>query len=254
MLTLPFAVVAPYAAAMNTLVELQDVEVWARGARLLGPLSLTIRQGDFLGVVGPNGAGKTTLLRHMAAIRGRGRSGWLFQRHAFRGDLPFTVADIVGFGRVGHGWRTTMADRQAVEEALTCMEIQSLRGRLYRDLSGGEMQKVQFARLLAQQAELALLDEPTAGLDLDWQERVTQLAALLHQRFARTVVMVTHDVDRLPACCNRVLLLRGGRPLAEGPPAEVLTGDHLSALYGCTVEVVRRNGRTHAFTRGGGET
>ena len=95
-----------------------------------------------------------------------------------------------------------------------------------------------------------LLDEPAAGLDLDWQEKVTQLVADLYNRFEKTIIMVTHDVDRLPECCNRVLLLRNGNVLAKCAPSEVFKADVLSNLYGCTIEVAERKGRFHAYSLG----
>jgi len=261
----------------SELALLENVAVRRRERSILGPLSMTVRRGDFWGVVGPNGAGKTTLLRAIAGRQtasagllrvlgqthpGRGwrarRSlrraiGFLFQHHAFVPAVPFTVADVVYFGRasaVRIGLPYGARDHIAVRSALQSLGLTQMRDRLYRELSGGERQKVQFARLLAQEADLVLLDEPTAGLDPDWQERVTLLTESLHRDHGRTVVMVTHDVDRLPSCCNRVLLLRGGRAVGMGEPEEVLTSGMLSSLYGCPMEVVVRAGRRHAFAAG----
>lgn len=259
------------------IAELENVTVRFRGEKVLGPLNLKIEQNDFFGVVGPNGAGKSTFLKVLAGLHrvsegsvivfgqsfaGGSRNsiksvrkniGMLMQHHLFYPDLPFTVEDVIFFGRAGLrglGRRYSPFDIETVNNVISELNLEYLRHRLYRELSGGECRKVQLARLLAQQSELLLLDEPAAGLDLDWQEKVTQLVANLYDRFGKTIIMVTHDVDRLPECCNRVLLLRNGNVLAKGAPSEVLRADVLSNLYGCTIEVAERKGRFHAYSLG----
>lgn len=249
-----------------TVVECRGTTVRRRDSTLLGPIDLRIPAGRFCGVAGPNGAGKSTLLRAIAGLESitdgtldvswdddSGRVGLLFQQHDFVPELPFTVEDVVSFGRAGRvaaGPVRSRDDRAAVAKAIERFGLEGMRRRLYRELSGGERQKVQLARLMAQDAKLLLLDEPSAGLDLDWQERLTALVAELHRETGSTVVMVTHEVDRLPACCDVVLLLREGRAVAIGPPGEVLTREILSDLYACRMEVAERNGRYFAHSHG----
>lgn len=260
---------------------LTHAEVQVRTRRILGPLSLDVREGELLGVVGPNGAGKSTLLRVLTGTQPlaggelkllgrhadgsvpldagslRGLVGYLLQHHHFAADLPFTVHDVVALGALPRvqrlwGWRVSQA-HDRIDAALDRLGLQPLRSSLYRELSGGERQKVQIARLLVQDANLLLLDEPTAGLDPDWQERLTTMIADLHDERGRTMIMVTHDISRLPQCCDRVLLLRDGKLRALGPTAEVLTEEALSNVYGCRMAVVTREGRYHAFSCSGGE-
>lgn len=248
------------------LAEGRGLVVERRGEILVGPVDFTIGPREFWGIVGPNGAGKSTLLRAIAGLepitRGtldvatngeRTRIGLLFQHHDFVPEIPFTVCDVVSFGRsanVGFGWIRREQDRQAVDRAMELLEIGGMRSRLYRELSGGERQKAQLARLIAQEADLLLLDEPAAGLDLDWQERLKVLVMDLHQKSDVAVVMVTHEVHHLPPCCDRVLLLRGGQPLATGTPQDVFTPERLSELYGCRMEVTRRGNRYFAQSLG----
>jgi iron complex transport system ATP-binding protein len=248
------------------LVEGRDVVVEHRGETLVGPVDIAIKRGEFWGIVGPNGAGKSTLLRVIAGLEpigegtldvagrgGRRSIGVLFQHHEFVPELPFTVLDVVNAGRSDRlllGPVRSAGDRRAVDRALELFGLADMRHRLYRELSGGERQKVQLARLVAQEAELLLLDEPAAGLDLDWQERLNALVADLHRQTGAAVVMVTHEVHHLATCCDRVLLLRGGRVVACGDPSEVLTPELLSELYGCRMEVTRRGDRYFAHSRG----
>ena len=243
-----------------TLVDCLNLEVGFGGTTVLGPISMRVERGDFWGVVGPNGAGKSTLLRILAGQirpsrgtvkRDCGDAAYMLQYHNYSDDLPFRVRDVVGFGCVDTRTLGVVFGRNKrglIDYALSELGLGELKNRLYRELSGGEQRKVQFARLAVQGSDLALLDEPTTGLDLDWQERVTSMASDLYLKRRRTIVMVTHDVDRLPRCCNKVMLLKNGRVLGRGSPAEVFRAELLSKLYGCAVEVVERDGRYHAFS------
>lgn len=237
-------------------LEVRGVVVRRGGAVVLGPLDLRVPPGALWGVVGPNGAGKTTLLRVVAGLERpasgkvsvdggvprRGEVGLLAQVAERPPEVPFTVAEVVALGLVGRR-RPPAAAGDAVGEALAALGLEELARRRYRELSGGERQKVQLARLVAQDPALLLLDEPAAGLDLEWQERMTALVGDLHGRLGRTVLMVTHDTSRLPAGTSGVLLLQRGRAVAVGRPHEVLTAESLSAAFGTRMAVVERGGR-----------
>ena len=184
----------------KAIVQCNDITVKKKTKTILGPLSLHVHPGEFWGIVGPNGAGKSTLLRAISGFHTlssvnislfgevvlspqkkspakiRKRIGILLQHHEYYPDLPVTVEEVVYFGRIGLrgiGKPFTSDDQRAVENAMTEFGIIPLRKRLYRDLSGGEKKKTHLARLVAQQSDIILLDEPTTGLDLDWQERLT---------------------------------------------------------------------------------
>ena len=249
------------------LAQLSDVSVQRARRVLLGPMTLTVRRGEFVGIVGPNGAGKSTFLRVLAGVqrpssgrllvdgveiwgsrahrlRLRRQTGYLLQRHDQAAKVPFTVADVVRFGLAGLPAAPARPEADArLAESLERVGLAGFARRLYQELSGGEQQRVQLARLWAREAEVLLLDEPTAGLDPDQRERVTRSVQDLHGAGGRTVVMVTHELAALPSCVSRVLLLRDGALLADGPPATVLREDILTALYGCPLRVSSQGGR-----------
>lgn len=242
------------------MLELRGVMVRRGARRTFGPVDLEVGSGELLGVVGPNGAGKSTLLDLLSGRlrptsgerRLSGSAGYLLQHHDYLPDLPFTVEDVVLFGRLGRGRvpaRLGARDREAARLAMERTTLSGFERRLYRELSGGERRKVHLARLVAQGADLLLLDEPGSGLDLDWQERLVELVGSLHREGGRTIVMVSHEVHLLPRETTRVMLLEEGRVVALGPPPEVLTSERLTRLYRRTVDVEARCGRYHALRR-----
>ncbi|MAT52229.1 MAG: heme ABC transporter ATP-binding protein [Porticoccaceae bacterium] len=226
---------------------LEQVGITLGGVSLLSDVSFSVDPGEVLAVLGPNGAGKTTLLRILsgewAPSRGRVRfngrdiDDWRPAEKAKamailpQGtslDFPFTAEEVVMLGRTPHN-TGVQRDRAIVEEALTAVDGQHLAKRIYTQLSGGEKQRVQLARVLAQiwenadrQSRLLVLDEPTASFDLAHQQLTLDLVArLAGQGFA--VVLVIHDLNMAARCATQMLLLSCGRVVEYGAPAQVLT-------------------------------
>jgi iron complex transport system ATP-binding protein len=228
------------------------------GAALSG-VTLTIAPGEFVGLIGPNGSGKTTLLRCLSGLLaphggavlldGRALAGWRPAELARRvgvvaqGDgaaFEFTVGQVVAMGRYPHRRRwqpETADDRQAVAAALAQTGLTSLAERPVTALSGGERQRVALARALAQEPQTLLLDEVTAHLDLGYQAEILALLRRLNADRGLTIVAVLHDLNLAARACQRLLLLSGGRILAAGSPAEVLTPANLLSAYGVRTEV-----------------
>ncbi|MCX8036349.1 MAG: metal ABC transporter ATP-binding protein [Candidatus Sumerlaeia bacterium] len=258
----------------DRLVWLNQVAYRPQRNAVLKAVSLSVHAGEFIGVLGPNGAGKSTLLGVIQAVirpasgsvevlganpwrmsetqraRLRTRIGTVLQRSDFNPMIPLTARNVIALGRLGRRSlfaQLTGEDWAAVEAMIARLELAAFCDRPYRTLSGGEQQKVQLARALVQQPDLLLLDEPTTGLDLDWQERMVALIGALAADTQIPILMTTHTVSHLPANCSRVLLMREGRILFDGPPADALTPERLGLLYGCPVEVVRRNGRCFCY-------
>jgi len=234
-----------------------DITVRARGAVLLDRVDVDIRPGEVLGILGPNGAGKSTLLRCLAGslrpeggavtIDGRPVRSLSARAQAVRRavctqhtDLrfPFTAREVVALGRSPHGSGPT---GDIVASALEQVEASHLSERRWSTLSGGERQRVQLARALAQLTgpgeRYLLLDEPTASLDLRHQHAVLGLARRL-SRSRVGVAVVLHDLNLAAAYTDRLLLLRGGRRLACGPTADLLTPTRIAQAFDLAVRVL----------------
>lgn len=264
---------APTPAQPQPLLTLTGVRVTAGDAVLLDGVDLDVRPGEVLVVVGPNGAGKSTLVSVLAGDRtpDAGEAAWtgtplgavwtaelarlravLLQENQV--SFPFRVIDVVRMGRApwqstgkqntgkqstGKQASSTPADDDAVvARALAAADVVGLAERRFPTLSGGEKARTSFARLLAQDTTLLLLDEPTAALDVRHTEHVLRHARR-HASEGGAVVVVLHDLALAAAWADRVLVLDGGRVAAVGAPAEVLTADLLSRVYEHPVDVVR---------------
>ena len=223
----------------------------AYGERLvLEDVSLACHAGEIVGLLGPNGCGKSTLLKAAVGLvpRLRGeirldgapldravlaRVAYVPQRNEVDWSFPITVEEVVLLGRQGRlglFGRPGPADRRAAREALERLGMDSLRRAQIGELSGGQQQRVFLARALAQQGEVLLLDEPLTGVDTKTQAVVLELLAELRAA-GQAIVMATHDLAQAAEGCDRLCLLNG-RVIAFGPPAAVLTGEHLAATYG----------------------
>jgi len=247
------------------------------GKGLLENVTLSLKEGEFLGILGPNGAGKSTLLALMdllwrptdgtfsifgtevktlnapEILRLRRKIAIVPQNIDYNPSIPLTAREVVEMGRIGRRGvlsHLTQSDRVAVDFTMGILGVSHLASHPYRSLSGGERQKVQLARALAQEPALLFLDEPTSGLDMDWQERLVLLIEELYAKMKLTIVMTTHITGHLPACCRRVILLRDGRILMDGAVEDVLTPEKLKDVYRCPVEVIERSGRRHCFAMG----
>ncbi len=224
------------------------------GRAILDGITFAVTPGERLGIVGPNGSGKSTLLRLLAGIdrpcRGEvtleGEPMRRLSRRAVARRLAFveqqaetaerlTVRDAVELGRTPHLGALRpfgAADHAIVDAALARVDMTPFASRLWHTLSGGERQRTHIARALAQEPAVLLLDEPTNHLDIRHQ---IALLALI-RRLPVTAVMALHDLNHACLYCDRVLMLRRGRVVALGPPAEVLTPATIRAVFG--VEVV----------------
>jgi iron complex transport system ATP-binding protein len=244
-------------------IDLDRVEVRLAGRPVLDAVSLRVERGGWTTLIGANGAGKTTLLRavagtvahgggielngaRLASLGARARARTLAivpQSPVLPPDM--TVAEYVQLGRTPHLdmlRRPGASDRRAVAEALARLDLELLASRRLGALSGGERQRAVLARAVAQQAPFLLLDEPTTGLDIGRQQEVLELVHELRAERGLTVLGAMHDLTLAGQYGDRVALLDGGRLVAHGAPAAVLTEELIARHYRARVRVTDLDG------------
>jgi ABC-type Mn2+/Zn2+ transport system ATPase subunit len=211
---------------------------------------LDMYPGELLVLIGTNGSGKSTLLKTLAGLihpvhgdlhvlgQHAGqlptRVAYLPQHPVSSHTLPLQVRDVVTMGRFAHLGlfkRTSSSDRTIVSSAMQRTGIDEQASKPIRDLSGGQQQRTHLAQVLAREAEILLLDEPTAGLDINGRKLVAELIAGERARGV-TVVMATHELADAEQATSVMLLAQ--RVVSMGPPQEALRDEYLRECFGFT--------------------
>lgn len=262
---------APHVPALPLAPAVLTVENACWGPKghpdILQEISFAVPQGQIMAICGANGAGKSSLLRliyrHHAPRRGKvslmGRDIWAMgAAEAARSmaavlqeqpsDFALTARQIVALGRLPHrkGWGAGLAtpnatDAAIIEAAIARMDLNAMADRPFGTLSGGERQRAMVARALAQEPKVIVLDEPTNHLDIRHQLELLDLLKGL----GLTVITTLHDLTLAAEFAERVLVLKGGRVLADGPPGAALTETTLAQAF----DIHARIDRTGAAPR-----
>jgi iron complex transport system ATP-binding protein len=240
------------------MIAAHDVVVRVGGH--LDGVTLEVPAGGWTILIGPNGAGKSSLLRAVAglvdhdgtiAVDGQELRALSPRRRALMlASVPqspllppdMTVAEYVLLGRTAHLGplgRSGDADRRVAAAAAERLDLGALAGRRLGELSGGERQRAVLARAVAQDAPVLLLDEPTTALDVGRQQEALELVGELRAERGLTVLGAMHDLTLAGQYAERLALLDGGRLVAHGPPAEVLTEERIAAHYRARVQIIR---------------
>ena len=242
----------------NALIETRGLAARYGASRALDGLDATIPAGDLVAVLGENGSGKSTFLKVLARVVAPSAGEITFdgrplleiprrataRRIAYvpqSVDLVFPIRslDLVLQGRAPHGngfVAETADDLRRAREAMRACDVEDLAERDAKALSGGERRRVFLARALAQEAEVWLLDEPTAGLDPRHRLEFLETLWRVHRERRTTVLLVTHEIGLAAELASSILLLKAGRAIARGPRAEVLTAENLSRAFGAPFE------------------
>lgn len=247
------------------MIAASNLSVRRAGRTVVEAVSFAAKAGELTAICGPNGSGKTTIIKAISGelaylgsitLDGDEISGMKPQVLALaRGVLPqassisfpFTVREIVRMGLTsGANSHPQQADRIAAE-ALEAVDLGGFEGRLYQELSGGEQQRVQFARVLCQipqpisdgRPRWLLLDEPVSSLDISHQLAIMKLARAFCLA-GGGVIAVMHDLNLSALFADQIILLNGGKQAAAGDAAMVLTDDNLRTVFGCALQVNRQ--------------
>jgi zinc transport system ATP-binding protein len=227
---------------MPLAVELRHVcFAYPGGPEVLHDVELEVESGEFVAIAGPNGGGKTTLLRVAVGLeqpaRGealifgepavqsaRRRIGYLAQRAQLGIDAPATVREVVESGRVSRGL-LGRGDRSLVDDAIERVGLSHQARSVVSRLSGGQQQRAFLAKALAARPDLLVLDEPTAGVDVDAQEALAALLEVLHRDLGVTILFCSHEFGAVEQYVDRLVLVRGGIAF-DGDPTTLPTTWH----------------------------
>ena len=247
------------------MLEVQNISVNLGGVEVVRDVSFQIAKSDNVAIIGPNGCGKSTLLRCMIGSIPAETGRIYFQGEDFSG-LPLkqraktigllsqkesvpsmtSVFDYVCAGR--HPYRKFFRgldhiDLEVVDRVLEELDIAHLRDRVVERLSGGERQRVRLATLMAQDPQVLLLDEPMTGLDLCHQYLLLKVLSATQKKFSKASISVMHDIDMALRFFSRLLIMKEGRIVADGPPQEVLTDTLIQEVFGVSGKI-----QTHTET------
>ena len=235
------------------MLNVQNISINYGNFAVVKNISFTLGAGKIIALLGANGAGKTTILRSLNAslpvaggeISLDGKSLNEFSRGATARKIsvvaqetetkfPVTVLEFILAGRFARGttfgWETEN-DLLAAEDALAACDLKNFENRLMNQLSGGTRQRVVFARTLATEAKILLLDEPTANLDLAHQASMFRLVKTKCETENFSAVLVTHDLNLAAEFADEILLLKNGATVAQGAPEKVLTIENLMEVF-----------------------
>jgi iron complex transport system ATP-binding protein len=237
-----------------TRLEINNLQFSYTDTVTIEDITINIQKGEFIGIIGPNGCGKSTILKNIyRALTPDAGSITLDGESIFRMryretalklavvgqenevSFDFLVEEIVAMGRSPHKKLfdpDTAEDAQIVRHALEHLGMADMAKRNYRNLSGGEKQRVLIARVIAQESDFLILDEPTNHLDISYQLQIFDFVKRRSAETGVTVLSAIHDLNMAALYCDRLYVMKEGRIVLSGTPEEVLTRDVILSIYG----------------------
>jgi len=255
---------------MNDILQAQNITIkYGSDNAIISNLSVCLDRPEIISIIGPNGSGKSTLLKALSRLLPPATGAVLLngtnlysippgevasimavlpQSAQAPGDM--TVYDLAAYGRMPYKKMFashSAVDKECIAEALEASGMTHMAYRRLETLSGGERQRAWVAMALAQQPRILLLDEPTTYLDIHHQLELMKLVRRLHQERNIMVIMVLHDLNHAARFSHRIIAVKEGRILTDGPVPQVFTADTLRELYGVetTVLSLEQGGSVH---------
>lgn len=228
---------------------------------ILKDINLSIKEGEFVGILGPNGCGKSTLLKNLLKLL-EPKSGIIsiqnkkIEQYSLKElakilgfvpqksnlNMPLLVEDILYMGRFCHlkspfaGY--SKEDDKKIDEIAKLLKIEHFKKRVASSLSGGEFQRVILARALVSEPKILLLDEPTSALDLNYAVEIMKLCRMLVEDLKILCVMVLHDLNLASLFCDRLIMLKDGVISYKGTPKELFTTKILKEIYNLNCDII----------------
>jgi len=241
------------------ILEVENLSAGYGNLPVIRDIRFSLEKGDLVTILGPNGSGKSTLLRAAQGllsevsgeVRVDGASLFKLKRREiarriafvpqiFDSTFEFSVFELVAMGRYAHQPRMSglaPEDRRIIEDVLTLLEIAPLQDQTIGRLSGGERQRVFIARALAQDTPLLFLDEPTSHLDINYGQEIFEILAGLQKEHGKTILASEHNINLVIPYSQKIIFLRNGRIHAQGPPADLVTRDHIRDVFQADVDI-----------------
>lgn len=241
------------------MIETIDLHKSYGKTQILKACNLVLPEGKIIALIGPNGAGKSTLLSLLSRVLGE-RTGEIYldgkelkqwhtkelaQKLAYlqqsnQYGVHLTVKELVAFGRYPYNrGRQTVADARIIEKAIRKVSLGELKEQSIHELSGGQLQRVYLAMVLAQETDYILLDEPLNNLDLKHATQLMRNLTDLVQSEKKTVVIVLHDINYAARYAEYIVAMKNGQVLRSGTTAEIIQEDLLSELYELPIKLVQ---------------
>ena len=242
-------------------MKIENISVGYRDNEVISKLSVEFGKGDFCALLGPNGAGKSTLLKAMIGflplssgeikINDRAMSSWKKKELAqeislipqdFQLQFDHKVRELIMMGRfpyLGYWQNYSTKDMQIVDNIIKQLDLVEFAEKNFSQLSGGERQRVTIGRALAQQSETILMDEAFSHLDINHQLEIMQLLSKINKEQNKRIILVSHNINLASEYCDRIIMLKAGKLIADGTPEAVITDENIQELYDTRLMIIK---------------
>lgn len=242
------------------MLNIKNISIAYEKKKVIKELSLRLEQGEFCALLGPNGAGKSSLLKALIGylkltkgrifLKGKEISKWekikLAQNIAiipqdFQLQFDHSVKDLVLMGRFPYLDRFqnySSQDRKIVQNILEELDLQNLQHKYFSKLSGGERRRVSIARALAQETDILLMDEAFANLDINHQLEIMKILWKINREKNKLIILVSHNINLTSEYCDRIILLKSGKIIADGKAKDTITAENLEILYSTRLKII----------------
>ena len=244
-------------------MKLENIDKSIQKQDILQDITLEVSPHKLTAFIGPNGAGKSTLLSIMSrltkkdqgilSIKGREIESWNSQELAqeltilkqkINYQAKLTVEELVSFGRFPYRrGRLRTEDWEKIRETLDYLELTNLKDRYIDSLSGGQLQRVFIAMVLAQDTDFILLDEPLNNLDIKQSVSMMQILRRLVEELGKTIIIVLHDINMASQYADEIVAFKDGQVFCKGTTAQIMQADLLSQLYEIPIKLADINGK-----------